>query len=322
MFVISLAWLQATAWSNPSMGNLNVTIPPTVSGPVGVPLNGSASFAVTITPGNMDPVTVALSTTSGTGSATFADGTTSATLYESQNLTAMGKVVSSTANNITISTSIRGNPFGSAQFSVVSVAISLNIASPVESTESSQWGTFTGQVGGSNPGLGAEIYYNGSPQPSSCVVGVELVGTVTPSNYAGPVTLQRSIVGDAAFLGQVSYQDPNLRPPGPEFTAGSLLNNIVGSGAPSDVFSLDAPGTGPGQSPSAPERFRVNFSEYAVLGDQNAQGPQVGAAFPYYVAVSCGGTSSAPALDTTYVANGDNAAKAGTVPLTYDLIQH
>jgi hypothetical protein len=175
---------------------------------------------------------------------------------------------------------------------------------------------FTELVGGTNPGLGPELFYNNGPDPQSCVVGVELVGTVTPSNYTGLVTLNRSIVSDATFLGQVSYNDPGLKPPGPDNSVPSLVNNTVGSGGPGQVFDLDPPGVGPGQSVSAPERYRTNFQEYAVLGDRTSN-TVVGAPFPYYVAVSCGGTLDAPAVDKTVA--GDNVAKQGVIPLTWNL---
>ena len=134
----------------------------------------------------------------------------------------------------------------------------------------------------------------------------------------GQVTLQRRILSDTTFLGQAPYQDPGLKPPGPDNSSGGFLDTNVGTGAPGEVFDLDPPGVGPGQSVGAPERLRVNFQEYAMLGgryDDNP--PQVGIPFAYYVAVSCGGTSAAPSPDNTVA--GDNVAAADTIPLTWNL---
>jgi hypothetical protein len=43
----------------------------------------------------------------------------------------------------------------------------------------------------------------------------------------------------------------------------------------------------------------------------------VGAPFPYYVAVSCGGADLAPVLDKTV--SGDNVANMGVILLTWNL---
>src|ERR1039458_8174729 len=314
MFVISLAWLQASAWSNPSMGNLNVTIPPQVSGPIGVALNGSASFAVTITPGNMDPVTVTLSTPSGTGSATFADGTTSTTLYESQDLTVLGKVVSSTANNITISTSIDGNPFGSAQFSVVSVTISLNTTQGGQpggqlAQDDTAAANYLPTVTSGGP-LGQEINASVGGHVT-CSIGVELAGTGTPSNYSGTITLQRNIVSGIAYQGSTFLQNFALSPD----NSNLAFEVTTATALAGRIYDLDAPGVN-----ATPPVFRVryNFQEYAVLGvpaPPPNNPPQVGSNFAYYPRASCGtDVNGNPKFDTTII--GDNQAGTGTTPLT------
>jgi hypothetical protein len=314
MFVISLAWVVGGGYTNPSMGNLDVTIPPQVSGPIGVPLNGSASFAVTITPGNMDPVTVTLSTTSGTGSAKFADGTTSQTIYESQDLTVMGKVVSSTANNLTISTSVGGNPFGSAQFSVVSVTISLNATQGTQpasdDSASAQWlpTVFSGGP------FGSQISINAGGE-KACAVGVELVGTVTPSNYSGTITLQRNFLGRAGYIG--SSPAPGVPPPGPDNS--NIEFEVTTPTAPGGhVYDLDAPNI---NANTLVSRARYNFQEYAVLGvpaPPPNNPPQVGPSFAYYARMSCGTDANGnPAINNTVP--GDNQAGIGTTLLTWNL---
>jgi hypothetical protein len=76
----------------------------------------------------------------------------------------------------------------------------------------------------------------------------------------------------------------------------------------------------PGPILTPPFRYRANFPEYAVPGDYFDQNvPQVGSPFPYSVAVSCGGSPNASALDYTYGINGDNTAAPWTINLTYNL---
>jgi len=303
-----------------------------ITAPQGVPKGGSNTFTVNYN-GLGDTIFLSLSTAAGgTGSATFANGTTSMRLtftggasQQEQSVTVQGVQASTSADDVTISASYYLGELDSEQFSVVWVTISLQASNPpVESRTSSQWVAFTENVGGPSPGLGAEYYYaNGSTVALNCGVGVELIGNVTPSNYPGPVYLQRVIVGTAVFAGNRPDPNVDLPPLGPEFGPGSFVNTAVGSGYPGNVFSLDLPSIGPGQFAITPERYRTNFSMYAVLGtNQDENPPQASASFPYWVAVSCGGTpTTGPAFNYTYA--GDNAASAappGAIPLTYNLL--
>jgi hypothetical protein len=307
--------------------NVEPTPLPTViiTGPQGIPQNGSDTFSVSVSGTLLDgPVTITLATNSGTGSATFAGGATSTTISTAgtQNLTVNGVQVSSTANNITIGAYYQGELLTSQQFSVVSVSIKVQASNPPvqKDAELTNFLTLVGGSGATQGGLGAEIFYNSQPGPYSCAVGVELVGAVTPSNYAGLVTLKRNIVSTAIFDGQNSDTRPDItKPPGADNSVASLVDNVVGAGGAGQVFDLDPPSVGAISVSGAPERYRTNFQEYAVLGDTNSStAKQVGAFYPYYVAVSCGGTLNAPALDTTVP--GDNVAASGTIPLTWNLI--
>ena len=289
-----------------------------ITGPLGVAQGGSDVFTVSISGAVLDgPINIRLNTTQGTGSATFADGTTSATINSTGtvNFTLNGVQASSTANNITIQADYGGaEPLASQQFSVVWVTIALNTGTPQQ--KDAELSEFLQDIlGGPNPQLGVGIMYNPDLVPQGCVVAVELVGQVTPSDYGGSVTLMRNIASTAAFQGQAPWSGVTKQP-GPDNSAPSLVDSTVGSGAPGEVFDLDPPGIGPGPSP--PGRYRTNFQEYAVLGltfDDNP--PQASAYFPYYVAVSCGGTQAAPAVDTSVT--GDNVAAPGTVPLSWNL---
>jgi hypothetical protein len=293
-----------------------------ITGPQGIPQGGSDVFNITVSGLTDGAVGLTLSTTSNTtGSATFANGATTMTITATQNVTVYGVQASSTANNITLLASFYGEPLTGQQFSVVWVTISLQSSkAPLQKdAELQQFLALVGGSGAAQGGLGAEIYYNGSEDPFECAVGIELVGTVTPSNYAGLVSISKSIVGSAVFDGQNPDTTGLARPPGPDNIAASLEDNVVGAGSAGQVFDLDAPGVGAVSTSGNAERFRTNFQAYAILGDFGTSSPQASASFPYSVAVSCGGTLDAPALDTTYVVNGDNAAATGTINLTYNL---
>jgi hypothetical protein len=283
-----------------------------ISCPPGIPAGGGSGTCCVDIPDGVEEISLTLGSNAGSGSATFADGSTFTTIYESGSVSIVGGQASSQVNNITLAAY---DSTGSASFSVVSVSISLNTSTPIQNDI--QLANFSSNILPPNPPpgtrvLGAEIFYN-QGQPWSCIVGVELVGTVIPSGYAGQVTLRRNIVSTAAFIGQSPYQDPGLRT-GPDDSSPGYLDSTVGGGAPGQVFDLDPPGVGP--QPTGPERYRTNFQEYAVLGDLTS-GTVVGQSLNYYVAVSCGGTLSSPSLDTAV--QGDNVANTGVVPLSWNL---
>jgi hypothetical protein len=321
-------WIAASDASHPSMGSVEMEPSPTVliTGPQGVAQNGSDTFTVTYT-GLGDTITLELSTAANATEATFLNGATSTTLTfppgsnQQQEVRVQGVQASTTADDITITGYDSGYQLASQQFTVVSVAISLNTGVPIQND--AELANFQYLVEGpnflQNTGLGAELFYNSGEQPQSCAVGTELVGAVSPSNYAGPVTLRRTVVSSAAFQGQAPNQTPGvLKPPGSDDTsAPSLIDDVVGAGGAGQVFDLDPPSIAPGTLLNAPQRLRINFQEYAVLGDRTST-MQVGASLFYYVAVSCGGTPGVPTLD--YSASLlDNTAAPSAIPLTWNL---
>jgi hypothetical protein len=339
VFVVPDYWVAWSYFLNPSTSTVEVDAPTVfVTGPVGVPQGGSDTFTVFYTGLGDDTITLSLKTAgNGTGTATFDGGATTMTItfqgnplqQQHQNVRVYGAQASTNANDVTISASDYSGTLNSQQFSVVWVSISLvatgaPVQNDLQAVDFLQFINGPDNTGG-QPGLGAELYFNYSANPFSCSVGVELVGTVTPANYPGLVTLNRNIVGTAVFRGQT--EQPNLeKPPGADNSAASLVDNVVGQGQPGKVFDLDPPGVG--AFSGSPGRYRTNFQEYAVLGDADST-EQASLLFPYAVAVSCGGTLDAPMLDGTYLGSGDNAAiggiligttyVGGTIYLTYNL---
>jgi hypothetical protein len=266
-------------------------------------------------------VQLSLSTTAGTtGSAVFPGGVTSATVTVpvtagkgSANFDIQGIQVSNTQGNIFLTATLQDNPSmtTSIAFSVVSVTISLNTAK-LDLDDA-----IPTRVNPQITGLGPQIY-PGSPTVLDCVVSVELVGTVTPSNYAGPITLRRTGIQRYIYLGQV---DLGITPVS-NFDDTSLAIALYQNVAKGKVFDLDTPGT-PSGNTSGIAHYRANFQEYAVLGSaSHEQGQasstlQTSALFPYYAAVSCGGTAQIPAVDKTLP--NDNQAGQGTIKTTFDL---
>ncbi|WP_324968358.1 hypothetical protein [Mycobacterium sp.] len=241
-------------------------------------------------------------------------------------ITISGSQVSSTANNIILTATAPGATPVTAQFTVVNVTISLNAARGA--TPAADDGKGPNYLVGAPSGLGAGIVTLPDPKTSTpvCAVGAELIGTVTPSNYTGLVTLRRMIANMSPpgelYQNQTQYYAPYFTPtaghgPGQDDTSDpQLIDNDPQSGnSNGKVYDIDAPGIGL----STPDiyRYRGNFVQYAVLGDRTST-LQVGSNFPWWARVSCTQDAQGNLLLSQDVA-GDNQAGAGTTPITWNL---
>jgi hypothetical protein len=290
-----------------------VTVAPTVkiSGPNGVPINGSAQFTVQIQPASA--VILSLQTSSGSGSAKFDDGTTSKTVSAAtQTVTVKGVSASSAVGNIQLSAAQTqgGTVLGSANMSVVSVAITVRTSGP-PSPDNAAGYRYSGIVGSNNLGSNVE-----PSSPQKCVEGVEFDGAVTPSGYTGTVMLLRNIVGDSQFSG--AGGSTAVTPP-PLGADDSAPRNRDDNSQSLGAFDLDAPGIGTA-NPSNVVRVRLNFLEYAVLASDSSRA-QIGT-LNWYSRSSCKLDPNDPTNTTAVFSNdvaGDNQTGGGTTNLGWNL---
>jgi hypothetical protein len=159
---------------------------------------------------------------------------------------------------------------------------------------------------------------SGGTSPDSCEVFVELSGAVTPSNYQGQVTLRRTIVSGANFNGSAPSQSPYLyNYSGDDSSRPPFLDTYPQSGSSTGtVYDIDGPGvtlTAGGPSTDV-IRQRVNFIEYAVVGD-SSRATVASPNFQWYSRSSCTYPRPLFASDVT----GDNQAGTGTTPITWNL---
>jgi len=141
--------------------------------------------------------------------------------------------------------------------------------------------------------------------------GVEVVGTVSPSNFTGTIILQRQV--DATRTYNVSTlissagpfsdtSDPSLRDDNPQ-SGGS--NGIV--------YDLDAPSLSTGSSPiNTLLRVRTNFRQWATLN-----GVPVSYDFLWFSRISVIKTNSGDTLATDV--SSDNVAGTGSTNLSWNL---
>jgi hypothetical protein len=290
-------------------------VPPSVSisCPLGIAEGGSDQCSVTVAPsGNNTAIQLVLATSAGTtGSATFADGTTSMTITNSQAVTIDGVAASSTANNIQLLALVGVLPVATQAFSVVSVTISMS-ASPPSGDDTAVTYYMTGVV---SMGPFGQVIYKDTGG-TKCSVGVELMGKVMPTNYGGSVFLQRSFVSGSGYNGTAGQTYNGYSPTGSDNSPNNYLDpNPQPNG---HVYDIDGPGINGFSVFGVPQinRVRLNFSEFAMLGDPSL-GKYVGAAFPWYAAVSCTVSGGSQAFSDTVT--GDNQAGAGTTVLSWNL---
>jgi hypothetical protein len=327
---------QSQSTSQSSQGGVVVSsttsLSVTISGDPGVPLSNPNTFSVSVGPNpGSTPIGLSIVTTGGTGSAQFSNGTTSMTVSGTTQVAVTGTVVSSTANNLVLrATDPSGNVLASFPFSVVTVAVSLNLQGQPALDDDAR-AAFLGGAAALGAGV---VQYPTQTSPHTCGVGVEIVGTVSPSNYAGTITLRRSMAASAPpgalYIGQEPYDTPYFtqppyRPANADDTSDPRLldaapqscttTNGITSCSTGRVYDIDAPGIG--LMSADIYRYRANFIEYAVLGNG---GSTVTAStnFAWWARVSCTQDQNGTLLLSTDVSN-DNKAGTGTTPISWDL---
>ena len=286
----------------------------TLAGGPGIPLGDSTDIAVTISGGGS--IILEIHTTFGTGSATFDDGSISKTLTQSQTVTVVGTMASSTADNIHILAKPQSGLGMLAQLreSVVNVVVSMRGSRTQDQFAADDLG-----VGNYQSNVGSTLGSFVSTVQSECLVGTELLGKVTPSNYKGMVTLKRASFGwkvyqnstqhNSALENTAQGQNPN-----PDTSLDLFLTTIPS--ASGNVYDLDAPGIGirgPGIN-----RVRIQFREYAVLGDRNST-KQASNSLYWWTASSCQSNPSTSQLVIVSDVANDNQSAVGRVSTTWNL---
>ena len=157
---------------------------------------------------------------------------------------------------------------------------------------------------------------------NGCYAGYELVATVTPPDFTGPVTIRRNVDSESCWIGS-NPQFPNT--PTNPCGWGSPPYDDTGENVSTDpskdptgqgqVFNLDAVGFyKKGQVVySPPYRHRVNFETYAVGPD----GIKISRTINFYVRLSCQTNPSGVGFFSQDV-SGDNRLGTGTTPLSWN----
>ena len=153
------------------------------------------------------------------------------------------------------------------------------------------------------------------------VTGVEIVGTVSPSIFAGTIIFNRKIVDSRFYQNsseETQYRVTNqMEPVEPAMQDQIPGPNVQGVTV---VYDLDAPGVGNALSAPAGtiRRKRTNYAEWAVLSN----GTKVSTDFKWYsvlsVIVDENGVGER-LLEQPGIITGDNKAAVGVTKTTWDL---
>lgn len=146
-----------------------------------------------------------------------------------------------------------------------------------------------------------------------CVVGDELVGTVSPATAPGPFTVKRVYSSGLCYTGTAG-QTPALcagKTP-PTDDTGNAVTRTPASG---QVFNIDIPGIRYTSSSTNITRQRVNFTAYVVGADGKTV---ISPAILFNVRLSCKNPTGLPSLSTDVT--GDNSFGMGTTSISWNLL--
>jgi hypothetical protein len=152
-------------------------------------------------------------------------------------------------------------------------------------------------------------FFVGGPSPAGCLAGTEMVGFLAPSSYTGQINLHRTVLSIACYNGSTAASCGSAGPD--DSDAAHLDSDPQSGGSQGKVYDIDTPGLLP--SSSTPQRFRVNFEEYAALPD----GTRISPPLDYYVVLSCSRDLSG--VHFVLDVQNDNTIGLGTTPLSWNL---
>jgi hypothetical protein len=305
---------------NPGTGSGVTAITVTLDPLPAVGEGQSGNVKVTLTPSPVQSnVTLTISTADQTsGSAQFAS-TSSTTLNISQKstVTINGVSHSSTAGNMTLQASLGGQSLASEAFTVVLVTLHLR--------NGSDGGYLNDDAGGTNYLLQMGTSALGTFQSNGQAAhlwrtGVEVSGTVQPSNYTGMITLRRQVDANRTYNGSTLTSNVGNcgQPTCPDTSDSTLRDDDPQSGGSGGVvYDLDAPAFGSTSSAAvgAILRARTNYHQWAT--DATNSNLRFSADFQWFSRISIMKTASGDVLQNDVT--GDNTAGTGTTALSWNL---
>jgi hypothetical protein len=276
--------------------------------------NDTATVNVKMSTNAPTDVTLTLLTRSGTGAAQFAsNNSTTMTINATTDVVIKGVTESDTRDNIRLqATRADGKKLDDEDFSVLWVTVQLRNAGSVSDDNSaknaikSAMGTLTLGTLRSTGTTAAKMWRN----------TVEIMGTVSPSNFKGKIKMPRYRILSQYYYNNVLQL---TRPAGLDDLPGADVLRDFDPKPRGHVFDFDGPGIGFDGVASATgdtRRQRVNFTQYATY-EEKGQTKKASDDLLWYARISIIKTAGGDALATDVP--GDNQAAQGSTPLTWNL---
>lgn len=282
----------------------------------GVGKDQTADVQVTLTPSPIQGgVTLELSATSGSGVAKFdSNGLTTLNISQTTTVTIRGKTESSTANNMKLDAKATSQSLGFKTFTVVKVDLSLRTGDSntvsMDNAGRADYFSCTGSVS-----LGTYLTTGDCARTWS--TGVEVVGTVLPSNFSGLIVIHRTLVDKRVYDGNNNLIE-NVSNQGDDSDPGFRDDDPQSGGSNGRVYDLDGPGVGTVQSDptGTVRRKRANYRQWATLGSNGGKVSGTSDLL-WFSRVSVIKIGSSDQLRTDV--DGDNIAGSGSTNLTWNL---
>ncbi len=204
-----------------------------------------------------------------------------------------------------------------ANFTVIVVTISSRTGSGTLSADNSAGATYFDLLGTAS----LATFHSVGAANSEWRNGMEIIGTVAPSNFAETVILYRSIDDAYLYVGSTLGGCKSTTIPqcsiSPDDTNGGAIrdDDPQSGGSCGKVYDLDASGIAskPANSVGNILRRRTNFHQWSTVDD----GMRVSTDYIWYAWVSILKTATGDVLSATVINN--NVAGSGVTNLTWDL---
>lgn len=275
-----------------------------------VPKGGQKNIEITLNPSALvnESVTLTLLTTEGNGGAQFvSSGSQIMQISQSGSVTLRGVEASSKTNNIRIKAEYGEDLLASKDFTVLWIELSLRTSGSV-SFDNAGRSTYSSALGTANLGLLSST----GTAPNLWRTGVEIVGTVLPSDFASQVGLEREVTQSCTCHDMV--QTGCMGPFSDNREQGFRDENPQSGSSAGKIYDLDAPGFGNVHTNpiGTIQRRRANFRQWAIF-----QGLKVSEDLFWFSRQSVRLTQSGDVVHLGV--SGDNMAGIGITPTTCSL---
>lgn len=264
---------------------------------------------------NNTPITLRLRRLSGTGESLFSNNSSTIVITKNADVAIKGITESNAKDNYIIETIINGQVQASSlskdKFSILWVTLTIRNRDVVSSDNAAR----QNQIDDIGTDALGTIFSTGTMTVKAWRTCVEIVGTVTPSDFTETISLPRSIATSRAYLDMTLVPSLNLD------NKSDPQNSRFVDFDPSPngkIYDIDCPALF--STPNAPEgvilRVRTNFTQFAQFQNKRVSGD-----LNWFSRLSIIKTQTGDVLRTQSDIINDNRSGTPSTPVTWNLVQ-